>query len=718
MKTHLSFKQIALRSGIGFVVVAAFFLASSNKTDAIATLVDIANDATDPLNMADTEPSIAVNPTNPLEIAVVAFSGNWGTSASGAPIGAPVWRSNDGGATWSKVNQIPQPVANSSGPGDQKISFNAGSTLLVAELGVTFSIQDFVFRQTGPPNAALTPGAAYGDDQPHLDVDKAGASPCFNRLYSPWLNFSVGNPRSTVSNSINNGVAMANVGAGDNSAFPNRTTRIAVAPNGKIYIIYKTREGIASAEPNQMENAHFRVMRSDDCGATWGALGPSGVSVHGAAQVQTFFTNQFGNPAKGKFARARSSDAWIAVDPGDGDVFTVFVDRDASGFGQVFAARSTDQGATWTVNRVTDGTHHSAYPEVAVAQNGTIGVLYIDFDDSGPGTIFRHRFARSFDNGLTWTDQILQSMDPAPLTNASSGFLWGDYEGVTAVGNTFFGVFTGESIGRQNRQLDPIFFKETAEQPTETQFSYAAKIVCGLQRDPKDMRLARGFYATTINIHNPGDDAAKFFKKLALSFPPEEQKPGKIFRISEDTLKPDEALKVDCNDIRRRLFPNGFPTPYIEGFVVIESAQSLDVTAVYSTAALDKDGNVTTHSGIDVEQINERKRKETTRELPDLIPVPVNGGFCRLTPDGKLIVTVKNQGAGPAGPSTTQVSFNSGSVSLPTPALAPGASIDLFFQVPAGCFRPDCGFRITVDAASVVIETNEANNVASGSCLG
>jgi subtilase family serine protease len=96
----------------------------------------------------------------------------------------------------------------------------------------------------------------------------------------------------------------------------------------------------------------------------------------------------------------------------------------------------------------------------------------------------------------------------------------------------------------------------------------------------------------------------------------------------------------------------------------------------------------------------------------------VNGGFCRLTPDSKLIVTVKNQGAGPAGPSTTQVTFNSGSVSLPTPALAPGASIDLFFQVPAGCFRPDCGFRITVDAASVVIETNEANNVASGSCLG
>ena len=156
-------------------------------------------------------------------------------------------------------------------------------------------LKDFVFRQTGAPNGPLTPGAAFGNDQPHLDVDKTGASPCFNRLYSPWLNFGVAPERSTVSNSINNGINMADVGAGDNSAFPNRTTRIAPAPNGKAYIIYKTREGAIGAEPNAVQNAHFRVARSDDCGATWNGLGAGGVSVHGAAAMQTFFTNQFGN---------------------------------------------------------------------------------------------------------------------------------------------------------------------------------------------------------------------------------------------------------------------------------------------------------------------------------------------------------------------------------------------------------------------------------------
>jgi hypothetical protein len=50
-------------------------------------------------------------------------------------------------------------------------------------------------------------------------------------------------------------------------------------------------------------------------------------------------------------------------------------------------------------------------------------------------------------------------------------------------------------------------------------FEYAAKLVCGLHRDPRDRRLIRGAYATTINIHNPNDAEVEFFKKLALTFP-------------------------------------------------------------------------------------------------------------------------------------------------------------------------------------------------------
>jgi hypothetical protein len=148
--------------------------------------------------------------------------------------------------------------------------------------------------------------------------------------------------------------------------------------------------------------------------------------------------------------------------------------------------------------------------------------------------------------------------------------------------------------------------------PPRRMFEYAAKLVCGIQSEPRDMRLTPGAYATTINIHNPNDGEVRFFKKLALTFPPEEQMPGEVMPIREDgredVLGPDEALAVDCMDIQK-LFPRGFPSGYIEGFVILQSPASLDVTVVYTSAALDAEGQPTGHSGIDVEQVRERQKE-------------------------------------------------------------------------------------------------------------
>src|SRR5262249_20747714 len=88
------------------------------------TVVDIATDDTDAMNLEDTEPSIAVNPINPDEIAVVTFSERWGPSAM-----APVWKSSDGGTSWRKVFQIPMPRPGLSGPDDQRIAFDANGSL-------------------------------------------------------------------------------------------------------------------------------------------------------------------------------------------------------------------------------------------------------------------------------------------------------------------------------------------------------------------------------------------------------------------------------------------------------------------------------------------------------------------------------------------------------------------------------------------------------------
>ena len=253
----------------------------------------MATNATDPGNQRDTEPSIAVNPLNPLEIVIVSFAEAW-TAATGAP----VWRSTDGGITWNKIFILPRPGA-STAPGDQKIQFDRNGNLFVAELasGIV-QPRCLIFRQTGAPGTNLTGGAFYGDDQPMLDIDKTAASPFAGRDYSAWLDFSFANPLSTVARSTNGGATVTNVAAGSNASFPNRTTRSAVAPDGKAYIVFKTREGQVGA--TKFENAHFRVKRSDDGGVTWNALGATGVSVHGATQMQTWFTTSWGNAAKGR----------------------------------------------------------------------------------------------------------------------------------------------------------------------------------------------------------------------------------------------------------------------------------------------------------------------------------------------------------------------------------------------------------------------------------
>jgi hypothetical protein len=114
---------------------------------------------------------------------------------------------------------------------------------------------------------------------------------------------------------------------------------------------------------------------------------------------------------------------------------------------------------------------------------------------------------------------------------------------------------------------------------------------------------------------------------------------------------------------------------------------------------------------------------------PDLVPrgrpgLPGAPGFCQAVrtgpSQGKLIVTVTNRGNATAKASTARVKFSNGaSYSLPTPALAPGGSVDLPpLGIPAACFQPDCSFKVRVDSQDQVLESDEGNNAADGTCLG
>jgi hypothetical protein len=210
-------------------------------------------------------------------------------------------------------------------------------------------------------------------------------------------------------------------------------------------------------------------------------------------------------------------------------------------------------------------------------------------------------------------------------------------------------------------------------------------------------------------VHNPTYKDIAFRKKVAIALPSE--KAGRVSQFFYAKLGPDEALEIDCPDIRRHAETDA---DFLKGFVVIESGVELDIVAVFTAAGAT--GQVETFH---TERVTPRRHEVG---LPDLVAVPdpqPGVGFCRRDERGNLLVTVSNQGTSGAGPSVTTVDFGSfGTVSMPTPPLAPGASVDLLFQIPSGCFNPDCEFRIIVDANNQVVESNEGNNFASGTCIG
>jgi CARDB len=232
-------------------------------------------------------------------------------------------------------------------------------------------------------------------------------------------------------------------------------------------------------------------------------------------------------------------------------------------------------------------------------------------------------------------------------------------------------------------------------------FQYSAKFVCGT---PRAEELAPGRYFTAVNIHNPTSRDVSLRMKIALAGG---EQPGPVSESVDLRLGSDEALEINCPDIRAHC---GVDDDFVKGFVIIDSDIELDVVTVFTAAAID--GEVET---LHTERLPPRRAKSG---LPDLVPVPdPAGSFCKRDDEGKLIVTVKNQGSADAAASTTSVVFEpGGTFSQPTPAIPAGDSVDLKFAIPPTCYDPDCEFRIIVDSGDQITQSDVGNNIAEGTC--
>lgn len=621
----------------------------------------------------------------------------------------PQFFSIDGGTTWgqSSLTLVRSDVFHS----DPAVDWTSDGTAWAITIGIGPGLSTLMLRSYRSTDFGATwsfegtpSGPQTGTDREVMCVDHSPSSPFRDQIYVTWHQ------------GVPGFVARRTAGAGGTWQAPVQvtgpeTTGTAIGGDiktnsaGDVFVFW----------PEDGGNRQIHIAKSTNGGASFGA--PVTIATVFASQRQISIP---ADTTPHRMARVYVSGGAYKTASKD-LVYAVWTDLSGesgctSGLGpgsnvasscksRIWFARSTDGGATWSApTKINDQAGKNDQFHSRLCVDETDGRLVVVYNDTvgDPGRLKTDIWMQhSEDDGVTWSSAVkVTSAQTDETVSGAASFGYGDYLGLSGYAGTFFPSWTDRrSGGPEEIWTAPIVFAKAV-----APFQYAAKFVCG---KPDGGELAPGVYFTAINVHNPTERGVRFRKKIAVAG--RREKPGPVSRFFDAKLGPDEALEIDCPDIRRHAQVH---EEFLKGFVVLESQTELDVVAVYTAAG--DDGQVET---LHVERVPARRAQAG---LPDLIPFPdPKTGFCNRDHQGNLIVTVKNQGSADAGASTTTVVFGrGGTFSQPTPPIPAGGSVKLLFPIPAACFDPDCSFRIIVDSGNQVTESNEGNNTASGTCLG
>jgi hypothetical protein len=199
---------------------------------------------------------------------------------------------------------------------------------------------------------------------------------------------------------------------------------------------------------NNVVTQHLALVSSGDSGDTWSTpIVVSDLRPVGAYDPQ--------NPARTLRDAANLASVAHGI---QGQVVTVWQDSRFSGGARdgIAFSRSIDGGSTWStpvqINRVPVA--QAFLPTVAIAPDGTIGVLYYDMrnDTSDPATLLVDAWLATSADGTTWSERHVAGpfdFNYAPI--AEGGPFVGDYQGLAAVNGQFAAFFVTTNSDTGNR---------------------------------------------------------------------------------------------------------------------------------------------------------------------------------------------------------------------------------------------------------------------------
>jgi hypothetical protein len=401
----------------------------------------------------DSEPSITVNPANPLQIVVTSF-----TPDTAMPVTTgPYFYSTDGGVTWSQNSVIPGGTS-IFGTKDISVRFGGSSGVLYAGiLRGDSSLRLNILRKanfSGPGLMTILLDR-NPEDQPWVEAVTQGntdrvyvSSNDLTQVHTTGFTASVdydldaANTAAFTTNArleTRTSAVLPAIFGGGNQDGP--SVRMAIHRSGVVYGVFFGWRTFAS--PNVTD---IVVCRDDN----WGSNVPpfqnlidpgdgkagfrvaTGVSV--AALGTLLGTQRIG------------SNLTIAVDPRNSQrVYIAWCDGQATAMSPytLRVRRSDNGGQNWTPDLFT--TTNVTNPGLAVNVQGVVALLYQQLVNVAGTNRWRTHLVRSTDHFATVaTDDTL-----ADVIDSSAGALLtviiGDYDNLIAIGKDFYGAFSGQN---------------------------------------------------------------------------------------------------------------------------------------------------------------------------------------------------------------------------------------------------------------------------------
>lgn len=202
-----------------------------------------------------------------------------------------------------------------------------------------------------------------------VDSNSPADSPCAGNVYVTWTSFHGvgGNFPIKFSGSSDGGASFSNgktISTGGRAGtVRTQGSDIAVAPDGTIYVAYRT--FTSNSDP-----ASIQIVKSTDCGKHW------------SQPVTT--NNALSSPQAPGVAFRTPTFAFVATDSSNSNIVYVAYQNFVAGDYDVYVQRSMDGGATWdapTQVNTDPRNRHQIWPTIEVS-SGALHVAWYDFRNS------------------------------------------------------------------------------------------------------------------------------------------------------------------------------------------------------------------------------------------------------------------------------------------------------------------------------------------------